>query len=95
MAYEQRDNSGSFFANDRKTTENHPDYTGSCMVAGIEYWVSAWDKVGASGKEFTSLSFKKKEPKPDTAPQQEKPLAKKPLDAGSKRLQDMEDDIPF
>ncbi len=44
MAYEQRDMSGSLFKNDRKTTDNHPDYNGSVMINGQEMWISAWIK---------------------------------------------------
>lgn len=104
MAYEQRDNSGSMFDNDRKTTDNHPDFKGSCMVSGVEYWVSGWDKTPEGKRPYMSLAFKKKEPKADTAPQQE-PKAKAPvkdrpptqagLPGTAQRLQDMEDDIPF
>jgi hypothetical protein len=40
MAYEQKDNSGSIFKNDRKESANHPDAKGSCMIDGVEYWIS-------------------------------------------------------
>ena len=61
MAYEQRDNSGSLFKNDRKEKENHPDYKGACMVGGVEMWMSAWLKTGANGTKFMSFSFQPKD----------------------------------
>jgi hypothetical protein len=61
MAYEQRDNSGSLFKNDKKTSDTHPDYRGTIMINGVEYWLSAWLKVGQSGIKFMSLSAQPKE----------------------------------
>lgn len=61
MAYEQRDNSGSLFKNDKKQDgDNKPNYTGTVMINGVEMWISAWLKDGQKGK-WMSLSFKPKE----------------------------------
>lgn len=62
MAYTPKEGSGSLFKNDRKTTETHPDYTGSIMVNGKEHWLSAWVKEGKKGKFFSVSIGKVKEP---------------------------------
>ncbi len=61
MAYEQKDNSGSIFANDRKETDSHPDGKGSAMIGGVEYWVSSWNNKTKEGKPYRNLSFQPKE----------------------------------
>lgn len=61
MAYEQKDNSGSVFKNERKEKDTHPDRTGSAMIGGVAYWVNGWVKQDRNGNQFLSLSFKPKE----------------------------------
>lgn len=68
MAYEQKDMSGSVFANDKGDNDKRPDMKGSAKINGVEYWVSAWKRNGDKG-EWLSLSFTKKEAKRrDNAP---------------------------
>ena len=61
MAFETKDNTGSMFANDRKDNANQPDGKGSCMIDGVEYWVSSWNKKTQDGKPWRSLAFTRKE----------------------------------
>lgn len=52
---------GALFKNDRKESDNSPDYKGSCEVDGVEYWISSWLKKDKNGKTYMSLSFTAKE----------------------------------
>ena len=49
-------NSGSFFVNDRKQKETHPDYTGKINVEGNDYYLKGWKKKAKSGTNFMSLA---------------------------------------
>lgn len=83
MSYEQRDNTGSLFKNDKKETANHPDYKGSCLIDGVDYWMDAWIKPTKDGAgRWMSFSFKQKEKRAKQEPRRE-----------SSRSRD--DDVPF
>jgi uncharacterized protein (DUF736 family) len=49
--------SGALFKNDKKETEKHPDYKGSCEIDGTEYWVSSWLNESKNGRKYLSLKF--------------------------------------
>lgn len=74
-------NRGALFKNDRKQSENHPDYRGSINVGGTDMWISAWLKTSKNGQKFMSLSVSPKEDQAP-APQQAAPAPSS-------------DDIPF
>lgn len=80
---------GSLFKNDRKNTENHPDYTGTIVVNGQEYWLSAWLKDRPSGGKYMSLGLK-----PKDAPAQTRQAPTRQPEAGS-YAEVLDDEIPF
>jgi hypothetical protein len=80
---EKRDNTGVLFKNDRKEEEKQPDYKGSLIVSGQEYWLSAWIKEGKGGK-FMGLALSPK----DAEQIKSKSAPKSGFD-------NMPDDIPF
>lgn len=91
MAFEQRDNSGTVFVNERKEKDSHPDRTGSAMIDGVHYWVSGWIKSGAKG-QFLSLAFKRKDGEgARPANERDTPSRKAP----ASRHDDMNDEVPF
>lgn len=83
MAYQQKENSGSLFRNERKERDEQPDRTGSALIGGVEYWVSGWIKEGERGS-WLSLAFKPKDAK----------LAEKPKDRTG-GLSKMQSDEPW
>lgn len=59
MAFEQKNNNGALFKNDRKDKETQPDYTGSIRLNGADFQLAAWLKTAKSGKKFMSVSVGK------------------------------------
>lgn len=61
MAYEQRDNTGSLFKNERREKDTHANARGSALIDGVEYWVDAWTNEARDGSKYQSLKFKRKD----------------------------------
>jgi hypothetical protein len=81
MSYDNT-NRGILSRNDKKEADNHPDFKGEINVDGTDYWLSGWVKERKDGSgRFFSLSVKPKDAKPA------KPAKKK--------LEEMDDEIPF
>lgn len=72
MAYEMKELSGSLFKNNKREKDTHPNATGSCLINGVEYWVSAWTKEDKNGNKWQSLAFKPKDEKQESKPQVKK-----------------------
>jgi uncharacterized protein (DUF736 family) len=74
---------GVLYRNENKTSENHPDYSGSVNVSGTDFWLSGWLKESKKdGKKFFSLSVR---PKNDSTKPVNKPVV----------AADLDEDIPF
>lgn len=50
-------NKGAIWANQKKLTDRHPDFTGQANVDGAEYWVSAWRRGPGDKPNSPSLRF--------------------------------------
>lgn len=72
MAYEMKELSGSLFKNNKREKDTHPNATGSCLINGVDYWVSAWTKEDKNGNKWQSLAFKPKDEKQESKPQAKK-----------------------
>ena len=49
MTYERKNMQGSLFSR-AKQTEKQPDKTGTIMIEGKLYYLSAWERVSQGGK---------------------------------------------
>ena len=83
MAYEQRDNNGSLFKNDKEGNQARPDYKGKAMVNGRLMYLSAWVKTTQGGQKYMSIAF--------DAPKDEQPAQPEATQAPDA----VEDDLPF
>jgi hypothetical protein len=88
MAQEySNENRGSIWKNDKKETDNHPDFTGSLNVNGVDFWVSAWKRKADASPKAPSLTFTVK-------PKDEAKSASSQKTASNDAM-DFDDDVPF
>lgn len=62
--FELKENRGSLFENDHKSSDKHPDFTGTLNVNGTLYWISGWTEmktIKGKDKRYMSLSVKRQE----------------------------------
>ncbi len=63
------DNHGSLSRNAAKEKPTQPDHKGSCVVAGVRYWISAYINTDAeTGAKYFKLYFKPKTEAPPAEP---------------------------
>ena len=84
---QRKDNSGALFKNDQKQGDNHPDYKGSAMIDGSDYWVSAWINTSKNGVKYMSLSLQHKDQVHNQGVQKAQQAVQQTVD--------FDDDIPF
>ena len=87
--YQQKDNSGALFKNDKKQSDSHPDYKGSAMIDGSDYWVSGWINVSSAGTKYMKFSYSPKEQVHNNGVQQVQAAV------GGMSIAEMDEDIPF
>ena len=83
MAFEQKNNSGALFRNERATADTHPSHKGTIRVDGRDYWLDAWVNTAKDGRRFFSLRVKPKDAPPAEAK------------ADAQTQADLDDSIPF
>jgi hypothetical protein len=85
MAYEPKELQGSLWRNEKKESDKHPDHTGSIMIGGVVYRLSAWINETKDGsKKYFNIK---------ASPADEKPA---PRVAGSAKTRvDLDDEVPF
>lgn len=84
--YTTRDLSGALFKNKRKTTDRHPDYTGTASINGTEFQISAWLNTSKAGEKYMSLTFQERQIDQGSGPRNS---------TGPASFDNFDDDIPF
>jgi uncharacterized protein (DUF736 family) len=56
-------NRGVAFKNDKRESENHPNWKGKINVEGKDYWFSMWEKTSQRGDDYFSMSVQVMQPK--------------------------------
>lgn len=55
--YEQKDNDGVLFVNEKRSGDSSPHWRGKACVNGEMVWLAAWKNESAAGKPYLKLAF--------------------------------------
>lgn len=58
MAFEHKENTATVFANDKKSADNQPDFTGKGKVGDTIMDFEMWKRQSKAGNEYYYMSFK-------------------------------------
>ncbi len=67
-------NTGAIFINNKKTTDKHPDRSGSLNVEGKDYWIKGWINTNKDGEPYLKVSVSPKEQDAPAKPQARKAI---------------------
>ena len=79
---EQKNNNGVLFANEKRTSDKHPNYNGTAIVDGKPKSMSAWINKSKSGKSYMKITF-------------QEPYKKEVATTPAKTVTFGDDDLPF
>lgn len=80
-------NSGALFRNEKRATEQHPEYTGKITIEGKDYYLSAWVNEMQNGQKYFAI---KATPKVEATP-----TTTAPAQPQTSTIPDPVDDLPF
>lgn len=84
-------NSGLLMRNENRTTDSHPEFTGSLNVEGRDFWVSAWVNTGKPGSKIEGKRYFSIKLSPKDAPNRGNTGRRN----AATDFDDIDDDIPF
>ncbi len=58
MAFEHKENTATVFENDKKSSDNQPDFTGKGKVGNTLMDFAMWKRQSKSGNTYYYMSFK-------------------------------------
>ena len=60
-----KEGQGKLWNNDKKESDNQPDFTGSLVLDGVKYSLAAWNNVSKAGDTYLGLRIKPWEDRDD------------------------------
>lgn len=93
--FEQKDNSGTLFVNDKDGNEARPDRSGEAMIDGVMYKMAGWVNTAGNGNKYLSVKFTPKNEVHKNGMEQVDNAVKTPPSRPQSDSNYLEDDIPF